>query len=290
MEEIKKSPEESFLESAINVLRKDEIISIMENLPPISVVNLCQTNRKFARICNNQDLFKRLIIKHYPNVVVDLVDPKGQFIQLAGDEGTRYVVFYEPFEKREDILGNEIEIWNNYESVAYQSNKGDFTRTFLSFRIKGTVFLNKGTKIWLMDTANIYGFGEAEAFMTLEDAVNDFLERGFEELAEYWIQKYLDDDLDDPYFSDLDRNNLIAYMKGKIESTDLTVYFDNFTKGLAPVSPYNVANIREYIMENLFFVNDLKDQNDLTQYVQFTQVEIGGEYQAEESDYINKNF
>jgi hypothetical protein len=286
MEEVKKSPEEIFLESAIDVLRKDEIMMIMENLPPVSVVNLCQTNQKFARICNDQGLFKRLIIKHYPTVVVDLIDPRGQFIQLAGDQGTRYVVFYEPFVAHEDNFGNRIYIWNDYKTFAYISDKTyPYPTTFTSFRIKGTVILKKGTKIWLMDPINLSSFPEAEAFISFEDAVDEFLERGFDELAGEWIEEFLDDDLE-PEYRESDKYSLLAYMKGEVEWPGSTLYeeFDDFMKDKTPVFPYNVENIREYIMENRFFLNDLQDQNYDTPYVQFTEVEIAGE------DYINRNF
>lgn len=292
MEKVEKSPEESFLESAIDVLRKDEIMLIMENLPPVSVVNLCQTNQKFVRICNNQEFFKRLIIKHYPTVVVDLIDPRGQFVQLAGDQGTRYVVFNEPFVSHEDTLGNRIYIWNDYKTFAYISDEDyPYPTTYTPFRIKGTVILNKGTKIWLMDPINISSFQSTEAFLSLEDAVDEFLENGFDELATDWIEEFLDADLE-PEYRESDKYSLLAYMKGEVESSESTLYeeFDEFMKDKTPVSPYNVANIREYIMENRFFINDLQNQDTETPYVQFTEVEIAGEYKGEEIDYINRNF
>lgn len=88
-----KTPEEEFANIAFELLDKASLIKVLERMDPKGVLALCQTNRFFAEICQDDSVFVDLMKVHYPGFPINR-DAKAQYMAIAGGEGTRYYIPY----------------------------------------------------------------------------------------------------------------------------------------------------------------------------------------------------
>lgn len=85
-------------DSNIHILNRDTLFKILANLDSKSVLNTCQINKQFARLCSDPNTFKRLMKLHYPQIPINK-DPKKQYIEIAKGVITTYEgIFNEYYE------------------------------------------------------------------------------------------------------------------------------------------------------------------------------------------------
>lgn len=176
----------------------DVIRKIMEEMHPISILNLCQTHKNFSKICNDQQFFERLLKSKYPEIPRNKQSPKEQFAEITGRKGLEYIVQTEPYgNKVIDTNGNEIELMEKIGLSAYVNfvEVGDIWDSQFKFTIKGTKLYPTGTKLWL-NTRSDWNGVTAMAYTTLEDAVEDFLNDIFEDVFERGLEEYLETNTD----------------------------------------------------------------------------------------------
>jgi len=71
-------------------LNHDVLEKLLSTSAPRDVAKLCQTNKNFQHICNDPNVFRRLINKYYPNAEYT-DDPRNQFYALI--DGLHYKKF-----------------------------------------------------------------------------------------------------------------------------------------------------------------------------------------------------
>ena len=73
-------------------LSRDPLYLILERSRPIDVLKLCQTTPAFAKLCRDQDTFKRLMVAHFPEQAL-AEDFKIQYQGAATGNGQLYEVY-----------------------------------------------------------------------------------------------------------------------------------------------------------------------------------------------------
>lgn len=132
-------PEDEFANVAFEVLDKSSLVKILEKLDPKSVLSLCQTNKNFGRLCDDQSVFVRLMEVHYPYFPIN-DDAKAQYMAITGDVEIKY--WFSQFSRDEIINARFFEDVPLYESW-------DGTE----FSIRGTR-IRKGTNVWILKMSN----------------------------------------------------------------------------------------------------------------------------------------
>lgn len=265
----------------------DVIRKIMEEMHPISILNLCQTNKKFSKICNDQQFFARLLKSKYPEIPRNNQSPKEQFAEIAGRKGLEYIVQTEPYgNKVIDTNGNEIELMEKIGLSAYVNfaEVEDIWDSQFKFAIKGTKLHPTGTKLWL-NTRSDWNGVTAMAYTTLEDAVEDFLNDIFEDVFERGLEEYLDNNTNTDLqtlalkelISKYSTHELIEEIK-TIPPNLLTKFDDYIAQKHLP-TPFSREGFRDYILENRF-LNENPTKADPSDVViwQFVEVTLQDEF------------
>lgn len=74
-------------------LDKGPLEIILSNLPPRDILLMCQSNKLYAHICQNPQVFHRLLDRHYPQAV-HTTDPRRQYVALTQGIQTSYRIAY----------------------------------------------------------------------------------------------------------------------------------------------------------------------------------------------------
>ena len=80
---------EDFINAVIQNVSQDELFLILSKTDPKSVLSLCQTSQRFAALCRNEKLWKRLLKVHFPQFP-ETNTPRQQFQALANGIVTSY--------------------------------------------------------------------------------------------------------------------------------------------------------------------------------------------------------
>ncbi len=143
--------EQEFAAVAFDILNVDALMQVLKELDPITILSLCQTNQRFAQICQDQDVFRNLMHLHYPNFPVD-EDAKAQYGAITSAEGVTYSVNIRRQMIR--VVRSAIEAYVNEGVYVNTKTKeiewtDDTTQQLVNFNILGTR-IHKGEKLWLM--------------------------------------------------------------------------------------------------------------------------------------------
>lgn len=149
-EKIKKEIRQIILNTeGLNKLHRDILEKIFAISSPKDILNLCQTNEKFAKTCRDPEVFIRLLDRFYPNAVYT-EDPRKQFIAITeglktfyrmdvdGDpemvidrgDGVSKFNFFEPKllhkpSRIEDIEGWSVENMSDFSRSNWENGKRD---------------------------------------------------------------------------------------------------------------------------------------------------------------------
>lgn len=149
-EKIKKEIRQIILNTeGLNKLHRDVLEKIFAISSPKDILNLCQTNEKFAKTCRDPEVFIRLLDRFYPNAVYT-EDPRKQFIAITeglktfyrmdvdGDpemvidrgDGVSKFNFFEPKlihkpSRIEDIEGWSVENMSDFSRSNWENGKRD---------------------------------------------------------------------------------------------------------------------------------------------------------------------
>lgn len=164
-----KQPETEFAKAAFETLDKSSLVKILERLDPKSVLSLCQTNKSFRRVCDDDSVFARLMQVHYPYFPIN-EDAKAQYMAIAGDIEVKY--WFDP-NSRDEIIDAKF-----LKDVSWGERlEGN------SFSILGTR-IREGTTIWVLSNRKgISSIPTYEAFDKVEDIPI------YETVAERWFSK-----------------------------------------------------------------------------------------------------
>lgn len=170
---------EEFANVAFEVLDKYTITNILKYMEPSEVFNLCQVNKKFKYICEDDNIFRTLMKYHFPKFSTTTT-PKLQYIALVKKE---YTTFYLTINSQEnfvkDIQGNEFNIVDKLnKNVAYARRRTMAQQPNiidLEFKIFGLP-PKSGTEYYLWYIVSDFMKPTAYAFNTKEDAINEFLD------------------------------------------------------------------------------------------------------------------
>lgn len=86
-------------------LNRDVLEKLLTIAYPRDVAKLCQTNTKFRHVCNDPNVFRRLINKHYPYAEYT-DDPRNQFYALI--DGLHYKKFNPIIRKSNELIPYEL--------------------------------------------------------------------------------------------------------------------------------------------------------------------------------------
>ena len=206
---------------------------IIFQLDPSSILNLCQISKRISPICNDQNIFRQLIKLYYPNSKTTS-NPKQQFTALVNNMKTDYILLYDRF--GEDIVfdtyGNRINLLNPINpNDIYLFDPNEFYENAILFSIPG-IKPENGDKYWLLVDKMT---SDAFVFLTLDDAINGFLDDDYDEILDGILNHYYQTTpnininenvenifssanfqqflIDEHYPRDLHRNGLFKYIK-----------------------------------------------------------------------------
>lgn len=76
---------------SFDILDKGVLTQILSNLSPDDVLNTCKTSKRYASICSDQDVFRRLLTVHYPGAFFT-DNPRLQYIAITSGVETLYLM------------------------------------------------------------------------------------------------------------------------------------------------------------------------------------------------------
>lgn len=231
------------MKKSFDILDKGALSKILENLNPSDVLNLCTLDDRFKEICKDQNIFRNLMLIHYPYSYPTL-NPKLQYEALTQtvDHNAKFNRYYIDILATSmivgDIEGNEdIEIFFEFDGKAnYFDPKNIQPQNQLIFDIPG-LRPTVGDK-YVISIKNYYTTFETQSYLTEEQAINDFLDN------EYYI--YLDIVLDHflVYLDLIDyKGHLIEYVN-KLNIKYMKTH--NFDKVLNSKELKNFCKVRKY--------------------------------------------
>lgn len=163
----------------VNIYEIDK--QIILNLDVKSVLNLYQSSKRFRIICNDQDLYARLLQIHYPRSnISDKVTntPKQQFMALVNDIKTDYYIHINPnyHEIVTDICNTDRVLERSFIDDVCLANEANVNKLkkrspLIEFKIIGPRPKNREI-FWLKINDND---DSVEAFLTKEDAINSVI-------------------------------------------------------------------------------------------------------------------
>lgn len=73
-------------EETFGIMDKWMLYEIVKYLPPKEVLRNCRINKKFANICGDQSIFRRLMVDHFPDYDIQYNNPKQTYINIVNGE------------------------------------------------------------------------------------------------------------------------------------------------------------------------------------------------------------
>jgi len=233
-----KSVNNEIMPKSFNILDKGALSKILENLNPSDVLNICTLDDRFEEICKDQNIFRNLMLIHYP-YSHPTSNPKLQYEALTYNINNRYYIdILATSMMVGDTEGNEdIQIFFEFDEKANSFDpKNIQPPNQLIFDIPG-LKSSIGDK-YVISIKNYYTTFETQSYLTEEQAINDFLDN------EYYV--YLDIVLDH-FLVYLD---LIDYKGHLIEYVNtLNIKYmksHNFDKVLNSKELKNFCKVRKY--------------------------------------------
>lgn len=92
-----------FAREKFALLDRGPLEMILINLPPRDVLTMCRTNRLYARICNDLQVFHRLLDLHYPQAF-HTENPHRQYVALTQGVETTYMIRYNGRNTLPDVI------------------------------------------------------------------------------------------------------------------------------------------------------------------------------------------
>lgn len=79
-----------------NLLALDKLVisKILLNMKPQDVLSTCRVDKKYARVCNDSQIFQLLMEAHYPDSILTN-DPHRQYVALTSGVETTYFIEYQ---------------------------------------------------------------------------------------------------------------------------------------------------------------------------------------------------
>lgn len=231
--------ESDFVEASLDQLPADNILEIMRNMDPESILRLCDVNTRFREFCSDNQVWTDLMRKHYPDYD-ETNEPKEQFKDLARPKELKLSCYVLSFpddysEMYRDTQGNDIGLPSNIGTVA---TIGDVEpQDELSICIKGPPMKN-GTKKWIL----IYdGYDDTDVIVFKDK----------ETIVDYYMQNVYPNLLDD----------VRVYADQEIGEVNQTTVNDAAEQMKLPV-PFTHANVKTYLeANNLIFMLDESEPN-----------------------------
>ncbi len=175
--------EGEFVEAALDTLPADDLLYIMKQMTPESVIKLCQVNKAFDEFCQDDFVWVELIKEHYP--LFDTTStPKKQYQALVNKIFTYYIV-WDGFGARNIIIdenGNEISTL----AIGAEAILGRTAVDDIEFKIRGLPF-EKDTYMWVLlydEVGRPWGENNTQVFRTKEEAINHIIDEYYEDLLD----------------------------------------------------------------------------------------------------------
>ncbi len=173
--------EEEFVEAALDTLPADDLLHIMKQITPESVIKLCQVNKKFGEFCRDDFVWSELIKEHFP-LFNATSTPKEQYKALVNKIFTYYIITSERSYNIQviDTQDNAIYIFPMGEEAII----GEAEEENVGFKIRGLPFEND-TYMWitLYDDYR-YNKDQTEVFRTKDEAINHIMDTYYEDLLD----------------------------------------------------------------------------------------------------------
>lgn len=124
--------------SAFNILDVHAVYNIFVNLNPESVVKACQTDQRFSRWCNNEDLFRRLLAAHYSDHEIQRGSAVHTYKSIVNGTYMYYIVLTGRYNYVQEVHNTEFisseaalrilllnDVYNRYKNIFGNIDMGD---------------------------------------------------------------------------------------------------------------------------------------------------------------------
>lgn len=202
---------DEFVETALTDLPRDVIEVIVMRMTPKSVANLCLTSTRFAKVCRNEELWKRLMKLHYPDF--DLTDnPRGQFVAIANGKVTKYEVREGDYLDSYGILGYQSHVFLTKD----QNNFG--------LEIYGNPVPN-GTQKWCVFSSYSEGKNSENTFKVYPDK-QTAIQEGIDIAIDVYRRTYNDDSEYDP--EPITEEIIVQKLSDRTNKNESYVWWQNY--------------------------------------------------------------
>lgn len=217
----------------MDVLDRNALLEILKRSDPRSVIQLCGTDRRFRNLCRegNESIFRTLMQVHYPQFPVG-DNPKRQYYSITAQEGIEYTLVIK--EELNNLGLMEVDYDDIYVYIskcvipevfpqkAYANLSEEEIERLVEKAGEGSIHIDNfkvlGNEILKSVILSIYrieldyGFPEFQikAYKTLEDAVDDFLEKNLDLFEQYFDYTDSDRHLNEREIAEL-RKAMLAY-------------------------------------------------------------------------------
>jgi len=178
-----------FVNVAFEILDKNAILTILKKLNPRDILNLCEVNNRFKRICSDKAIFIELMIAHYPNEKLDNENPKQQYF-----ERITYVIFLKgDYHTSHDEEGKQITVENTFDNKAYFFDDKYQTPDHIYEIIIDVPYpkMRNGVKIYLL-VDHFEASNDDYIFDTEKEMMECFFNTFYDNIEKYYSKKNID--------------------------------------------------------------------------------------------------
>jgi len=252
----------------------DILFEIITRMHPKELLHFYLINKQFYDVHKKESIYPILIKKYYPNSYLT-PNPKKQFTALANNMSTNYFIKFNP-DVETCVQDNNGRFWEMFvimtDNIYLCKNTKNYDNEPVNkFEIKG-LQPNDGDVYWILTAIHAY-HENTEAFLTLEDAINNLIDNYYVNIISTALYDYFGKyNIDNPY-TDTDISRYVQSNLNFFDQIINTSEFKSFLLERIPIDCLSKKNFFDYCMQNKFFFKGSNDPDGLVSW-QFTKISI----------------